>query len=136
MALDHGTSGRKDVGQRARPAALPAADRAGGPVGRELDEPPPALLRAVKLAVRAEREPVDAIGVAAQLRHCFAGVIERQQLSAVDRAEQHRAAGAVPDHAADRPLVRPGDSFKLPSHSRYSYQTGTPGISSRVRNTL
>src|SRR5262249_48693645 len=53
-------------------------DRNGAPVGRELDETPTALLRAVELAVGTEREPVDAVGVAPQLRDRLAHVIERQ----------------------------------------------------------
>src|SRR5215471_17123711 len=97
--------------------------RNGAPIGRELDEAAPTLLRAVELAARTEREPVDAVGVAAQLHHCNAGVIERQQLSAVDRAEHDGGARTVPHHAADRSLERSGDSFELPSHLFTSYQT-------------
>ncbi len=61
-------------------------------------------------------------------------MIEPEQPAFVDGAQQHLAASAIPDDAADRALERPGDEIELPSHD-CSYQTGTPGMLRRVRNT-
>jgi hypothetical protein len=51
-------------------------DRQGTAVGRELDEAPATLLRAVKLAVRAERQPIDPVGIAPKLAQRLVDRIE------------------------------------------------------------
>src|SRR5260370_41226819 len=102
-------------------------------VGGERDEPPAAFLRAVDLAARAAREPVHPVGVAASLGDGLARGIEAQQPPLVDRAEQN--AVAIRDDAAGRAFVGTGDEVELPSHLAPPYQTGTPGILSRVRCT-
>src|SRR5262245_8217150 len=109
-------------------------DRDCAAIACELDEPAPALLRAVYLTVRSARETVDAVGVAPELAHRLAGVVQPQQPPLIHGAEQHLAAGAIPDDAAGGPLERPGNRFEFPCHLR-SYQTGTPGMLRRVRNT-
>src|SRR5262249_4679998 len=91
-------------------------DRNSATVGSELDEPPPAFLRAVDFAVRTEGEPVYPVGGTAKLGDCIADMIEPKQLPLLHRAEQHLAVGAVPDDAASRPLERPGNELELPSH--------------------
>src|SRR5215472_627783 len=91
-------------------------DRNSAPVGSELDEPPPAFLRAVHFAVRAEGEAVDPVGVTAKLGDRLADMIEPKQPALVHRAEEHLAVDAIPDDAASRPLERPGNEFELPSH--------------------
>ena len=114
-------------------------DRDGPPVGRELDEPPSALLGAVHFAVRAEGEAIHAVGIAAKLSDFLAGMVEPEQPAFVDRAEQHLAVRGLPDDAAGRALERPGNEFELPSLGcegiTCSYQTGTPGMPRRVRYT-
>src|SRR5262249_43818963 len=92
-----------------------SVDRNGAPVRRELDQPPPALLRAEELAPRADGEPVDPVGIATKLADRLAGMIEPAQAALVHGAEQQLAAGAVPDHAAGRPLERSGNELELPS---------------------
>src|SRR5262249_51856610 len=92
-----------------------SVDRNGAPVGRELDQPPPALLRAEELAPWADGEPVHPVGVATKLADRLAGMIEPKQAALVHGAEQQPAAGTVPDHAAGRPLERSGNELELPS---------------------
>src|SRR5262249_50546133 len=92
-----------------------SVDRNGAPVRHELDQPPPALLRAEELAPRADGEPVDPVGVATNLADRLAGMIEPKQTALVHGAEQQLAAGTVPDHAAGRPLERSGNELELPS---------------------
>src|SRR5262249_14236858 len=91
-------------------------DRNSATVGSELDEPPPAFLRAVYFAARTEGEPVYPVGVTAKLGDCLADMIEPKQPPLLHRAEQHLAVGTVPDDAASRPLERPGNEVELPSH--------------------
>src|SRR5262249_47439283 len=82
-------------------------DRNSAAVGSELNEPPPAFLRAVHFAVRAEGESVYPVGVTAKLGDCLADMIEPKQPALIHSAEQHLAVDAVPDDAASRPLARP-----------------------------
>src|SRR5262249_32783060 len=117
-------------------AVEPRVDRDQPAVGGELDQTPPALLRAVELAARAVRQPVHAIGIAAKLADRLALGIEVQDQAFVDHAEQDRTV--MPDHAAGGPLVGTGDQLEIPmsrAHDTRPYQTGTPGIFSRVRKT-
>src|SRR5262249_39157302 len=92
-------------------------DRDCAAIACELNEPAPALLRAVYLTIRAARETVDAVGVAPELAHRLAGVVQPEQPPLIHGAEQHLAAGAIPDDAAGGPLERSGNRFEFPCHA-------------------
>jgi hypothetical protein len=115
-------------------AVKQSVDRNGTPVGSELDQPSTAFLRAVQFTVRTQSKPVYSIGVTAEISNPFVSMIEPEQPPLVHCAEQELATAAIPDDATSRPLERPSNKFELPRHD-YSYQTGTPGILRRVRNT-
>src|SRR5262249_38069815 len=87
------------------------------PSGGDLDKPAPALLRAVYLPVRSAREAVDAVGVAPELAHRLARVVQPEQPPLIHSAEQHLVVGAIPDDTAGGPLERPGNAFEFPCHA-------------------
>src|SRR5262249_61444680 len=91
-------------------------DRDWAPIGGDLDKPAPALLRAVYLTVRSAREAVDAVGVAPELAHRLACVVQPEQPPLIHGAEQHLVAGAIPDDTASGPLERPRHALQFPSH--------------------
>src|SRR5262245_35043654 len=93
--------------------------RHGAPIGGELDQTPPAFLRAEKLPVWPERQSVHAIGVAAKLADRARRMVKTQQPAFVDDAEQHLAALVIPHNAAGRSLERPGDKLELPRHAAH-----------------
>src|SRR5215471_2714575 len=109
-------------------------DRDRAPIGGELDKPAPALLRAVYLTVRSARKAVDAVGVAPEFAHCLARVVQPEQppSSTVLNSTWSRVLSQMtpPADPSNGPATR-SNSHAMPR----SYQTGTPGMLRRVRNT-